>query len=449
MEEALWEDMVLLPTHHRVDERFLYDWVDWPEFGSTAGTGYAAATFSMAFFGIFSYIIYAVIKSNRVEDTRFVAGKETESGVRASAVYSGVGTFFILTALYIEFTGYMLSATWAVFGLILLVSGLFAREKRLRLQALGILVVTIVKVFLVDMQGEEIITRVISLGVLGIVLVIAAFGYSKYLETEFGSTPGSPSPSATSTSGSASEETTELSVTNAVQSIGETVSGAGSAVSAGSSSDTPVASGEKEMDAGKGVNEDGSSEEDEGMSLLTGNEDDEQAGGKKEPDEDRGDESSENEKSHGKSQGEGDESPLTKIKQNKDTGEKEEAGDVGSPDEDSEGVVGGKVDEDAETVSDAEEDTVTGESAMDSVSPTDAEATDSDEEVNNEGGGTDETVGTGEGESEKNEGKSDTKDEGEPSKEKPGVSFCPECGLEVDEGDNFCINCGFDLREKE
>jgi len=33
MEEAMWEDMIMLPTHHRTDERFLYEWVDWDKFG--------------------------------------------------------------------------------------------------------------------------------------------------------------------------------------------------------------------------------------------------------------------------------------------------------------------------------------------------------------------------------------------------------------------------------
>jgi peptide/nickel transport system substrate-binding protein len=33
MEEAMWEDMVLLPMYHRTDERMWYDWVDIPRFG--------------------------------------------------------------------------------------------------------------------------------------------------------------------------------------------------------------------------------------------------------------------------------------------------------------------------------------------------------------------------------------------------------------------------------
>ncbi|WP_439028463.1 ABC transporter substrate-binding protein [Haloarchaeobius sp. DT45] len=34
LEEANWEDMVLLPAYHRVDERFAYDWVDINKFGA-------------------------------------------------------------------------------------------------------------------------------------------------------------------------------------------------------------------------------------------------------------------------------------------------------------------------------------------------------------------------------------------------------------------------------
>jgi peptide/nickel transport system substrate-binding protein len=38
MEEANWEDVAMLPTYHRTDERFTYDWVDTPRFG---GAGYS------------------------------------------------------------------------------------------------------------------------------------------------------------------------------------------------------------------------------------------------------------------------------------------------------------------------------------------------------------------------------------------------------------------------
>ncbi|WP_435365211.1 ABC transporter substrate-binding protein [Haloarchaeobius sp. DYHT-AS-18] len=38
MEEAMWEDMILLPTYHSVSERFAYDWVDMPRTGAAGGS---------------------------------------------------------------------------------------------------------------------------------------------------------------------------------------------------------------------------------------------------------------------------------------------------------------------------------------------------------------------------------------------------------------------------
>jgi len=400
---------------------------DWPEYGATAGAGYEAATFSIVFFGLFAYVIYTVVGSTGMKETRFVAGEEAESGVRASVVYFGVGTFSILAALYIEFSGYMLSATWAVFALALLVFGLFANERRVRLQALAILGITILKVFLVDMQGEEIITRVISLGVLGIVLVVAAFGYSKYLEREFGSTPGSPSPA--SASGPPTDDTTEISVTSAVQSIGDTVTGTTSAVS---SSGGPDPSGEGDEDEKE-------DKEDEGMSLFTGDDEEEAEDEDAEADDESAPEDGESQE---ESQGGGAESTLSEIKQGTESDKDEESMGVEEPDTD-----------------EAEENDVTGETTeaktddeegldgtvLDATTETEEEATESGEM--SEGEETDEEPEAegGSGEAEETE-KSEQADES--GGEEAGVSFCPECGLEVDEEDNFCINCGFNLREK-
>ncbi|WP_257299279.1 ABC transporter substrate-binding protein [Haloarchaeobius sp. FL176] len=38
MEEALWDDMILLPAYHRADERMAYDWVDMPRVGAGGGS---------------------------------------------------------------------------------------------------------------------------------------------------------------------------------------------------------------------------------------------------------------------------------------------------------------------------------------------------------------------------------------------------------------------------
>jgi peptide/nickel transport system substrate-binding protein len=38
MEEAIWEDAILLPLYHRIDERFAYEWVEAPGFGSAGSS---------------------------------------------------------------------------------------------------------------------------------------------------------------------------------------------------------------------------------------------------------------------------------------------------------------------------------------------------------------------------------------------------------------------------
>ncbi len=43
MEEANWEDVAMLPTYHRMDERFKYKWVDCPRFG---GAGFSRQMFN-------------------------------------------------------------------------------------------------------------------------------------------------------------------------------------------------------------------------------------------------------------------------------------------------------------------------------------------------------------------------------------------------------------------
>ncbi|MFC4405310.1 ABC transporter substrate-binding protein [Haloarchaeobius iranensis] len=38
MEEAMWDDMILLPAYHRADERMAYNWVDMPRVGAGGGS---------------------------------------------------------------------------------------------------------------------------------------------------------------------------------------------------------------------------------------------------------------------------------------------------------------------------------------------------------------------------------------------------------------------------
>ena len=73
-----------------------------------------------------------------------------------------------------------LSVIWTVYGGALLVFGIVKRELVLRVMALALLAVTIVKVFLVDLSSLKTIYRIISFVVLGGVLLAVSFLYQRY-----------------------------------------------------------------------------------------------------------------------------------------------------------------------------------------------------------------------------------------------------------------------------
>ncbi len=72
-----------------------------------------------------------------------------------------------------------LSVIWAVYGGGMLVAGLWRRNRLLRLMALLLLGLTILKVFLIDLSALDNIYRVISFVVLGVILLVVSFLYQK------------------------------------------------------------------------------------------------------------------------------------------------------------------------------------------------------------------------------------------------------------------------------
>jgi uncharacterized membrane protein len=73
----------------------------------------------------------------------------------------------------------LLSALWVLTGVLALVGGLRASSPALRNAALGLLMVTIAKVFLYDLSTLESIARVVSFMVLGLLLLAGAFAYQR------------------------------------------------------------------------------------------------------------------------------------------------------------------------------------------------------------------------------------------------------------------------------
>ena len=73
-----------------------------------------------------------------------------------------------------------LSLVWAVYGGVMLAIGMNRRSKLLRIMALGLLGLTILKVFLFDLSSLEKLYRIISFIVLGAILLAVSFLYQRY-----------------------------------------------------------------------------------------------------------------------------------------------------------------------------------------------------------------------------------------------------------------------------
>jgi uncharacterized membrane protein len=76
---------------------------------------------------------------------------------------------------------YTYSAVWLAFGVLLLVAGFLLRSQPVRLASAAVVVLTIGKVFLVDMSGLEGVYRALSFIVLGLVLVGIGWLYQRML----------------------------------------------------------------------------------------------------------------------------------------------------------------------------------------------------------------------------------------------------------------------------
>ncbi len=77
--------------------------------------------------------------------------------------------------------GYTYSAVWLAFGVVLLLIGLFLRSQPVRLCSAAVVLLTIGKVFLLDLAGLTGVWRALSLICLGLVLVGIGRLYQKLL----------------------------------------------------------------------------------------------------------------------------------------------------------------------------------------------------------------------------------------------------------------------------
>ena len=73
-----------------------------------------------------------------------------------------------------------LSILFGIFSLALIVYGIYAKKKHLRIGAIALFTITLVKLFLYDLAGSDTITKTILLVSLGLLLLLISFLYNKY-----------------------------------------------------------------------------------------------------------------------------------------------------------------------------------------------------------------------------------------------------------------------------
>ncbi len=72
-----------------------------------------------------------------------------------------------------------LSIAWTLNAGVLLIIGFVRWDKLFRLSALGLFALTIAKVFVFDLSKQVVVYRIISFGVLGVVLLLASLLYQR------------------------------------------------------------------------------------------------------------------------------------------------------------------------------------------------------------------------------------------------------------------------------
>lgn len=78
-----------------------------------------------------------------------------------------------------------LSIIWGVYALLLVVLGIRKKQKHLRLAAIALFSITLIKLFFYDLAGAQTITKTISFISLGVILLLVSYLYNRYKDVLF------------------------------------------------------------------------------------------------------------------------------------------------------------------------------------------------------------------------------------------------------------------------
>lgn len=110
--------------------------------------------------------------------------REATGRLTVPVVYAWLATLLGLVVLGAELDGVVVSSTWALFGLALLGGSIVWEWSPLRHQSIVVLALTVLKVFLVDTAGLDPLPRTISFLILGVILLVVAFVYMRYVRED-------------------------------------------------------------------------------------------------------------------------------------------------------------------------------------------------------------------------------------------------------------------------
>lgn len=128
---------------------------------------------------VVAYLALAWQQWRRIDAVRgwALAAGYTAMGLLFIHLTFETGTFF---GRYLpEFRGGAVSVCWALYAFALILAGLRWQVRTLRYLGLGLFVVVVAKVFLSDLDHLQSMYRIAAFGVLGVVLLLAAFVYLK------------------------------------------------------------------------------------------------------------------------------------------------------------------------------------------------------------------------------------------------------------------------------
>ncbi|UCH49172.1 MAG: DUF2339 domain-containing protein [Betaproteobacteria bacterium] len=101
----------------------------------------------------------------------------------SQTLFSLLGPALVAILLFHEVSGNMLTMAWSIEAFVVLVLGFVLVERSFRLFGLGLLAVCLIKLVAVDLEGVETIYRIGSYIVLGLLLLLVSFAYTRFRDT--------------------------------------------------------------------------------------------------------------------------------------------------------------------------------------------------------------------------------------------------------------------------